>query len=110
MPSDILQKMRKWVGGQAFKKPDPLKYQAVPDGFHPYQEEDGKFMLVNQECPVRSDKTDTKGSWQEEGSADIPGWSAILSLYPDLTHDPSFDKRKLGTWPSNNIELQSSFL
>lgn len=93
MPTGMLQTMFNWINRRRPTGADSVKYNATSNGFHPYKEEEGEYMLAEPASATAS-KDD---SCLETSTADMPGWSAILSMYPELKFDKSFDKRKLGT-------------
>lgn len=80
---ELVKSVRAW-----FKK--DVVYEKVRPGFHPYLQTDTSYSAHPREIdPCHQPDFMV-------ADVDLPAWSSILSLYPDLTSDPGFDQRKLG--------------
>ena len=83
MIMDVIKSFSSW-----FNTP---RYEPVRSGFHPFQQDGDKYSATGPYDPPKSKESDFLVS-----EVNVPAWSSILSLYPSIKSDPSFNAEKLG--------------
>lgn len=90
----MFYRIQRWFAGNT-KAP----YEAVSSGFHPFEENEGKYLphrhavepLVAPQMKVPMTRR------HRLVDSDTLGWSTIQDSCPELTFDAAFDERRLGT-------------
>lgn len=91
----FVRSITSWLAGSEHS----IGYERVTTGFHPFKELDGVYKTTAYDPPSRSLSSGPAEDNVPDfmvSEVDMPGWSSILALYPDLTSDPAFDEVKLG--------------